>query len=352
MPHQVSVTKKLVKREETQPYKSPSAGIVKRNMGMHSLLFTLFGKIEYRESGKGLFGETFLLKLTDDSKNHFKKYIKRRIHANQILKGQNKKGTAKVYDSFNKIDTKNTKNKVLVKIMTFIQDSDRSKLGMQAVFREINAHSALSRARPIDVTTSDGTIKTYDIRKVIPRVHGWVFDRDLGFGCIVMDYLDDAVTLDTYVKNSKKSDNKMVSDKNVYAAPENHWILNAFEEAFTSLWLHGYFHSDVHTNNVMIDVQKKRVYIIDFGLAIKLTKKMKNSLVECLKYPQGLYKWWAKAQAYGNQAVYSRYKNSGGADPTPDQASQKIHGLMWQPNGNFLKYLRQSKSSKKRKRST
>jgi hypothetical protein len=315
--YQVAVTEELKQRERNDPYYSPNAGRIKRNIPEIASLFDLlFGPHQRKPKGKGVYGETFSVILTNENKEHFR---------NQYFP------IKQVYSSFK------DKTKVLVKVIPFKQDNSRSKFGMQAALRELHVHTALSQARPITLTRADGTQNIYDIRKFIPRAHAIVMDEHMGYACIIMDYLNNAVTFHDFLEKELKDGR---SNPGSILGKKHNWIMYAAEKAFACLWLNGYFHGDVHNNNVMVDSDHKRFYILDFGRAITLQPKVSHSLIQYLQKPSGVYDFWHDAAKYGNQAVYSRYKDQAtylsSTNSTPGS-----EGLIWHRNGDFLEMIRQ-----------
>ena len=51
----------------------------------------------------------------------------------------------------------------------------------------------------------------------------------------------------------------------------------------TSLWKCGFAHNDMHLGNLLYDTVEKKVYLIDFGLAAKIPKKLHEQLVRAMK---------------------------------------------------------------------
>lgn len=313
--------------KEVDPYQSPTPTIP-RNIDEESNIFDrLFGPHQRKKIGQGTYGETFSVLLTPEAKAHF-------IQQHFPVK--------KVYTSFEDPRTKKT----LVKVMSFKHpDGSLSKYGMQAALREFRVQTDLSQAAPITVHSADGTVtKTYDVRKFIPRVHAIIFDRHAGYACILMEYLNNAETLYSFITRAKDA-NKRATTKSIIA--KNDWIVYAAEKAFVCLWLHGYFHADVHNGNVMIDNKRKRLYIIDFGRAITLTPQLSQSVSRYIQRPTGIQNYWRNTQHYGNQAIYSRFKNVlNGAE----EESDNIPGLTWHRNGDFLEQLSQYAHVTKKKR--
>jgi len=177
---------------------------------------------------------------------------------------------------------------VKVLISRNIKDPNMYTSIAKEITREIRILNRMKNARS---KTIGG--KKYDIKNVIPKLYYGGFDGYVGLiimeklpGTTLKEVLHEGVSLETL-----------------------RWIVAKFEYALCCLFLNGYIHGDLHSKNVQVDRDTKRVYLIDFGRTITMTpgmvKDFERYLVE--HGSSAIMQFWKnKAEPYGNAAVYER----------------------------------------------
>lgn len=206
--------------------------------------------------------------------------------------------------------------RVMVKLVIAINNKFK-RVFQNEIKREITIHDKLwNKTEP--TTLFD---KTYDIRKVIPEFYYGAYNGD--FGIIIMQILP-GMTLD-------KSLERPAPHIPAPASRVEDWMIAKLEYALCCLYLAGYIHADLHTNNVQVDLETKHVYILDFGRSITMTPEMVKEFKLYLinKKHKALTEFWKNhVQNYGNAAIHARSTRMVGV------------ALNWWSNVEVLKKMR------------
>lgn len=111
-----------------------------------------------------------------------------------------------------------------------------------------------------------GPFHALDPKTYVPRLY--FYGKIGAYYVIVSEYIQNGIPLSNFHKNTPK--------------PVRLEIGQQLERAVISLWMCGVVHNDLHEKNVIVSTKNKRirVYIIDFGFAIKLHKDRAKLLKE------------------------------------------------------------------------
>ena len=186
---------------------------------------------------------------------------------------------------------------VAVKIILLPQAGNTTMRALYAaLIREIEVSTQLCQAAPIRLKNQH----TYDVASVVPKVYYAGVDEQSMVGVLIMEQVK-GISLNEFEHKQLKIQQKKFPD----------WVLVNVEYALACLYLNGYLHMDLHTNNIIIDESRRKykVKLIDFGIAVKLDDTYTQAFRELLENEgtKAIDDFHAKlANDYGNQAVVAR----------------------------------------------
>jgi serine/threonine protein kinase len=186
-----------------------------------------------RQLSSGVYGTTFVL----ESKNMYNILMEiRKIGFNVYLDAP-----------------KLLPNKLIIKVQLLLDAQDETRANNEDVL-----HREL-------VQKQVQCFKGYDIypAEFVPDFYMGLtikdFETGIRYHITAMQYIDEGVTLRSWVLNHKLTPQTFVR----------------LERAFLAMWLLGYSHADAHDNNILVTPQGVP-YLIDFGLAVEVKRKQQE----------------------------------------------------------------------------
>lgn len=110
----------------------------------------------------------------------------------------------------------------------------------------------------------------------------------------------------------------------LFAVPKSKDVYEKVEACFVQIWLAGWSHGDAHGGNILIANNGTRVYVIDFGMSVKLPERIRRDVKKAINEGQeAVHVYEALIQPYVDR-------------------SKRGEGFPWfNPNGKALKVYRQ-----------
>lgn len=232
------------------------------------------------ELGAGSYGSVLKMSLTKEMKDRFRLKFGHRMN-----------------DRVGHISDIPIHTPVAIKVMLL----KNSKMSYAMALREMSIQYELRHHEPVLIDD-----KHFGIRHYVPTLYFAGIDP-ASRACILVMHAIEGKTL-----YEKMSQDGMISPN----------LAVQFEHALLSMWLSGYFHLDLHTNNIFYD-KEKRLKFIDFAVAVKIPDELVSRLKEYLRgnvpgvAPEHTIQafWQDVGQEFADKVIASRHQNL----DSPDQ---------------------------------